>query len=153
MSRAAETPLSGAQLGRVLRFMRTLWSLDHRLDRYSKRMQKALGVTGPQRLVVRIAGRRPGLSAGELADVLHMDPSTLTGVLKRLDQQGLLERRPDAADRRRVLLFLTPRGRELDSLRGGTVEAVVRRTVGRLKPADLDAAERVLEAIGAELAR
>jgi DNA-binding MarR family transcriptional regulator len=40
-----------------------------------------VGVTGPQRLVLRVVGLFPGMSAGELATVLRVHPSTLTGVL------------------------------------------------------------------------
>src|ERR687888_5890 len=70
------------QLGPVLDFMQRLWAVAHELQSISKRMDAHLGVTGPQRLVVRILGRRPGLSAGELAAILHLHPSTLTGVLR-----------------------------------------------------------------------
>src|SRR6516165_11555492 len=116
-------------LGPVLDFMRALWALDHALQSASKRMETRLGVTAPQRLVVRIVGRFPGISAGEVAEILHVHPSTLTGVLKRLEARGIVSRRADPRDARRALLALTARGRELDRLRSGTVEAVVRRVL------------------------
>ena len=68
-------------LGDVLEFMRTLWALDHGLQLRSKRMERHLGITGPQRLVLRIVGRFPGISAGEVASIMEVHPSTLTGVL------------------------------------------------------------------------
>ena len=77
-------------LGRVLDFMRLIWALVHALQSASKRMATKVGMTGPQRLVIRIVGQRPGLSAGELAEILHVHPSTLTGVLQRLGQRGLI---------------------------------------------------------------
>ena len=49
-----------------------------------KRMEQRSGVTGPQRLVLRVVGLFPGISAGALARLLHVHPSTLTGVLHRL---------------------------------------------------------------------
>ena len=73
-------------LGEQLEFMRLLWAIDHGLQTRSKRMAAALGVTGPQRLVIRIVGRFPGVSAGQLARILHLDPSTLTGILRRLER-------------------------------------------------------------------
>ena len=81
-----------ASLGRVLDFMRLMWGVNHGLTRMSKRMQRTLGVTGPQRLVVRIVGQRPGISAGVLAEVLQVHPSTLTGILRRLKARGAIER-------------------------------------------------------------
>lgn len=51
----------------VLDVMRLLWSVEHRLQSRSKLMEAELGLTGPQRLVLRIGSRSPGRSAGELA--------------------------------------------------------------------------------------
>ncbi len=141
------------ELGPVLDFMRALWALDHALQSASKRMEARQGVTAPQRLVVRIVGRFPAISAGEVAEILHLHPSTLTGVLKRLEDRGLLARRPDPADGRRALLQLTPRGRAIDRLRNGTVEAAVRRTLRRLPGDTIRAARDAALALSDELHR
>ncbi len=147
-------PVNGSKaLGPVLEFMRTLWALDHALQSASKRMESRLRITAPQRLVVRIVGRYPGVSAGELSEILHLHPSTLTGILKRLAERGLVERRADAADARRALLHLTAKGRGVDALRTGTVEASVRRALGRVRPAAVQHAREVAEALATELAR
>lgn len=139
------------ELGPVLDFMRALWALDHALQSASKRMEATRGVTAPQRLVVRIVGRFPAISAGEVADILHLHPSTLTGVLKRLEDRGLLERRPDPMDGRRALLRLTGRGRKVDRHHDGTVEAAVRRALRRLRPASVQAARDAALALSSEL--
>lgn len=140
-------------LGQVLEFMRTLWALDHELQSASKRMESSLGITGPQRLVIRIVGRFPAISAGEVAGILHLHPSTLTGILRRLVERGLVERRSDPRDARRALLSLTARGRTVDGSRSGTVENATRRALSRLKPRDLAAARDVLDALASELGR
>src|SRR6185436_8768825 len=88
----------GPPLGAVLDFMRLLWAVDHALQSASKRMEATHGVTGPQRLVVRIVGRFPGIAAGRIAEILHVHPSTLTGILKRLEQRQILTRRSDPRD-------------------------------------------------------
>jgi MarR family transcriptional regulator, organic hydroperoxide resistance regulator len=141
------------RLGPVLDFMRALWALDHALQSASKRMETALGVTAPQRLVVRIVGRFPGISAGEVSQILHLHPSTLTGVLKRLERRGLVIRRPDPTDARRALLTLTTDGRALDGLRTGTVEAGVRRTLRRLPAGTVRCSRELAEALRGELER
>ena len=56
-------------------------------------MESELGITGPQRLVLRVVGQFPGLSAGELAHIVRLHPSTITGILQRLVARGLLERK------------------------------------------------------------
>ncbi len=121
-----------AALGPALQFMRLLWAVDHALQRASKRMARSLGVTGPQRLVIRIIGRSPGISAGLLAKILHVHPSTLTGILERLEGHALVRRRHDSADGRRVLLSLTPKGRNFDVAASGTIEAAVARALRRV---------------------
>src|SRR5437899_11490374 len=84
----------GPPLGAVLDFMRLLWAVDHALQSTSKRMEANFGMTGPQRLVVRIVGRFPGTPAGRVAQILHVHPSTLTGIRKRLAARGILPRTP-----------------------------------------------------------
>jgi DNA-binding MarR family transcriptional regulator len=115
-------------------------------------MARSLGVTGPQRLVIRIVGRIPGISPGELAEILHVHPSTLTGVLTRLVDHGLLARRGDVRDRRRMILTLTEKGKAINRSTAGTVEAGVRRMLTSMPDADLTGSERVLRRLAAELA-
>jgi DNA-binding MarR family transcriptional regulator len=144
---ASEAP----PLGGVLDFMRLLWAVDHQLQAASKRMQSRLGVTGPQRLALRIVGRFPGISAGRLARVLHVHPSTLTGVLERLERRRLLRRWRDPRDARRALFGLSEVGRSVDGERGQTIEKMVERALARLPPERVKLAEEVLRAVAAEL--
>jgi DNA-binding MarR family transcriptional regulator len=117
--------------GETLQFMQQLWGLAHSLDVVSKRMLHVLGVTGPQRLVIRVVGQTPGITPGDLARTLGLHPSTLTGVLSRLERQKLLVRDRDPDDHRRRRLRLTSAGARIDRARRGTVEAAVRRALGR----------------------
>ncbi|HET9792947.1 MAG TPA: MarR family transcriptional regulator [Thermoanaerobaculia bacterium] len=134
-----------------MEFLRLLWAVDHGLQSASKRMARSLGVTGPQRLVIRIVGRMPGISPGDLAGILHVHPSTLTGVLTRLVDHGLLARRGDLRDRRRMILTLTEKGKAINRSTAGTVEAGVRRMLDSMPAADLAASERVLRRLAADL--
>ena len=131
--------------------MRLLWALVHQLQKRSKRMAAELGVTGPQRLVLRVVGLMPGASAGTLAAVLHVHPSTLTGVLQRLVDQRLLRRLSDARDRRRAVLHLTSRGERINATSNGTVEAAVATALRGLGRRDAAAAERALTVIAEHL--
>jgi DNA-binding MarR family transcriptional regulator len=139
------------ELGDVLEFMRVIWQLDHALQRTSKLMEKSLGMTGPQRLVIRIVGRFPEIPAGELARLLHLHPSTITGILKRLEEQGLLHRSSDAQDGRRALLRLTERGRLFDVAASGTVEACVAKALKTARPGQSWAAKELLSGIAERL--
>ena len=133
--------------------MRLLWAVDHGLQSVSKRMRQELGVTGPQRLVVRIVGKFPGIGAKELADILHVHPSTLTGVLRRLEERGLIARQPDPSDGRRALLNLTGLGNALNRTSSETVEARVRAALARQPGRRIEDARAVLQGLVEELMR
>ena len=51
-------PADAADLPGVLQFMQLLWAVVHGLERLSKRMTGDIGVTGPQRLVLRVETRK-----------------------------------------------------------------------------------------------
>ena len=138
-------------LGDVLDFMRVMWAVEHALQRGSKRMESKQGVTGPQRLVIRVVGKFPRLTAGRLATLLHLHPSTLTGVLKRLERQGLLRRHADPVDARRSLLELTRKGERFNEDKHGAIEGAVRRALRSAPRERRDAAREMLGTIARAL--
>ena len=139
--------------GETLQFMQFLWELVHALDVRSKRMVKAVGVTGPQRFVIRIVGQRANQTASQIAKVLGKHPSTLTGLLARLEERGLITRAVDPVDRRRARFGLTAAGKKIDKLQRGTVEAAVRRALGRSSEASLTETRATLSRLVEELER
>jgi DNA-binding MarR family transcriptional regulator len=139
------------RLPNALAFLRLLWAIDHGLRSVSRRMQKELGLTGPQRLVLRIVSKFPQLMPSELAELLHLDRGTLTGILERLAAQQLVVRTANERDGRSVLLSLTARGRMLDREVPGTVEACIGRALASVPAAKVEAAKQVLEAVAREL--
>ena len=139
--------------GETLQFMQLLWNLAHALEVRSKRMARTIGVTGPQRLVIRLLGQRDNLSARQIATTLGMHPSTLSGILRRLEVRAAIRRSVDPSDRRRARFVLTPQGKRIDRDRKGTVEAAVRRALSRLTADDLESATRALRTVSEELSR
>jgi MarR family transcriptional regulator, organic hydroperoxide resistance regulator len=150
---ATPDPTAGAKfrLEPVLDFMRLLWSIEHGLQRISKRMEGELGITGPQRLVLRVVGQFPDLSAGELAHVVRLHPSTITGILQRLVARGLLERKRDPGDSRRARLRLKPAAVAFTQTSKGTVEKAVTRALNRVGATNVRAARKVLAEIAQRL--
>ena len=150
---ASETGLtpSGLPVGDAIDFLRLIWAVDHALQRRSKAMAATLGITGPQRLVIRIIGRFPSIHARQLADILHLHPSSLTAVLKRLERGDLVRRWPDERDRRRRLLGLTRRGQALNRETPGTIEAAVQRVIRTTTRDNLDSTRTVLSKLAREL--
>lgn len=142
---------AGRPLDPVLDFMRLLWGIEHRLQSMSKLMEAELGVTGPQRLVLRIVSRSPGLSAGELARTLRLHPSTVTGILQRLVRKGLLARDEDPDDSRRLRLRVRDKAKPLARQSGTTVEGAVARALEGVSSLRLQHAREVLASIAAAL--
>ena len=82
------------------------------VDLHSRTLAASHGLTGPQALVLKAlqAGR---LTAGALATSISLSQGTVTDILKRLEQRGLIERIRDTQDRRRVLVEATGAGLEV----------------------------------------
>jgi MarR family transcriptional regulator, transcriptional regulator for hemolysin len=93
----------GFILNDVARMLRTY--ADHKASQF--------GITRAQWVVLVRLDRFEGLNQAELAEMLDLQPITLTRLLDRLAECGLIERRPDPNDRRAKLLFLTPKAKPL----------------------------------------
>jgi DNA-binding MarR family transcriptional regulator len=72
-----------------------------------------LNLTHPQYLVMLALWQRAPLSVKSLAQLLQLDPGTLSPLLKRLEVAGLLIRRRDMSDERLLSVQLTPAGAQL----------------------------------------
>lgn len=73
----------------------------------------ALGVTYAQYLTLLVLWERDGLRVSDLGERLQLDSATMTPLLKRLEAQGIVERRRGERDERVVEIHLTPEGRGL----------------------------------------
>ena len=139
------------ELPRALQLMQALWALDHALNVRSRAMVRRLGITGQQRLVIRLLGRFPGAAPGELARLLQLHPGTVTGLVKRLEARQLVARVPDPWDGHKTQIKLTRKGAALDEPREETVEAAVERALARVPRRSVDAARELLAVLVEEL--
>jgi MarR family transcriptional regulator, organic hydroperoxide resistance regulator len=149
--KARPAPDEPRALGEVLEFLQLLWDVSHELESISKRMRATVGVTGPQRLVLRLVAHYEHPSPGELARALRVHPSSLTGVLRRLERAGLIRRAPDPADGRRAIVSLTTKGQRLNDRQEGTAESAVRRALKALGRSRTATARAVLRKVADEL--
>jgi DNA-binding MarR family transcriptional regulator len=86
-----------------------------------------------------------GLTAGELAEAASLSPGAVTTVLDRLERMGFVTRTRDEADRRRVLVEMTPKARQLAFDIYGPVSAYAREYIGQLTDEQIDVISRFLE--------
>ena len=85
----------------------------HALRKAFDRRAVGLGVTRAQWKVLFKLTRYPGLRQIELADMLDIEPITLSRILDRLEEAGLVERSADPADRRAWRLHVTTKAKPL----------------------------------------
>lgn len=81
----------------------------------SGRQIRALGLTPPQFEVITALGESGDMHCAALGEITLISKGTLTGVLDRLQQKGWITREPAPADRRSILVRLTPQGQSLYS--------------------------------------
>lgn len=135
----------------ALDLVRLLWEVDHALHGASRLMVRDLGLTGPQRLVIRALATKPGSTPGQLARMLRLDLGTVIGLGKRLGRAGLVNLARDPQDGRRTSLDLTPLGRQVMARRLGTIEERAEKALKVLTPEETDAARRALSTLAAAL--
>ena len=105
---------------------------------------RALGLSIPQFDLLSTLTEREGLSQQELAQRLYVTKGNVSGLLDRMVEAGLVERRATPDDRRSNALHLTPKGRSLAERGIAAQRDYVGRTLGTLDPRDLADLERLV---------
>jgi DNA-binding MarR family transcriptional regulator len=94
-------------------FLFALFETQRMLRLYADRLAVRHGITRAQWAVLAKLERTEGLKQSELAELMEMQPITLTRLIDRLCDNDLIERRADARDRRANRLYLRPAARPL----------------------------------------
>ena len=97
----------------ITEIMQSLRRVIKSLQDYSQKVCTFFGVTGPQLWVLKTINESGSLSLGELSKRMYLHPSTLTGVVDRLEKKGYVLRDRNAVDRRVVKVRLTSKGNRL----------------------------------------
>lgn len=124
----------GAQIGR----------LQHLIWRRMEASASACGISGAQGQVLLFLLENPSLHQKDLEKTFHLRPSTATGLLKRMEKNGLIRRESCQEDARLKRLIPTQRGRELNSVVHGEREKVEALLTKGLSPEDLEVFFRVV---------
>jgi len=101
-----------------------LYSAGHAFTRLYKPLLDPLGLTYPQFLVMVTLWENDGRTVGEIGDMLLLESSTLTPILKRLESAALIRRTRDTKDERVVRIHLTREGSALKEKAAGIPEAI-----------------------------
>jgi MarR family transcriptional regulator, organic hydroperoxide resistance regulator len=91
----------------------SLYSASHKLVRSYRLLLEPLDLTYPQYLAMLVLWQQPEVNVKELGEKLYLDSGTLTPLLKRLENKGLVSRTRSAQDERVVQIRLTEQGKAL----------------------------------------
>ncbi|MBB6426199.1 MarR family winged helix-turn-helix transcriptional regulator [Sphingopyxis sp. JAI128] len=114
---------------------------------------KESGITALQWRLITYLKRHEGIRQGPLAELIEVEPITLSRMVDRLVEAGLVERRADPADRRAWQLYLTPRaGKLLGGIRPAA-EALTAEALEGLNAAEAEQLIDLVERVRANLSR
>ena len=102
-----------AEASRSDEVLATLRRIIRALELHSKQLNKHVGLTGPQLVVLREIGAMPDFSVGDIARNVSLSQATVTSIIDRLEQKQLALRLRSRTDRRRVTLQVTAPGRAI----------------------------------------
>jgi len=106
-----------------------------------------LGFGRAHHRVLHFVNRNPGMKVADLLDILNITKQSLGRVLKQMVDQGFVQQKEGAQDRRQRLLYVTPKGEALALKLAGLQTARINRAFGELGPGAHEAARRFLTAM------
>ena len=116
----------------------------HALRKAFDRKAVGLGVTRAQWKVLFRLERQPGLRQIELADMLDIEPITLSRIVDRLEESGLVERLADPADRRAWRLHVTAKARPLVAKLRAVADEMISEAFAGIDPKEIEITRQVL---------
>ena len=128
-------------------FLFTLGEMNRLIRVYADKGAARFGITRAQWAVLAKVERSEGMKQSELADLLEMQPITLTRLIDKLCENEWLERRSDASDRRVNRLYLKKAGRQLLGKMSGLRSEITAKALDGIHPADAHRLMAQLETI------
>ena len=116
----------------------------HALRKAFDRRAVGMGVTRAQWKVLFRLERLPGLRQIELADMLDVEPITLSRIVDRLEEAGLVERIADPADRRAWRLHVTAKAQPLIAKLHAVADEMISEAFAGIDPKDIEIVRTVL---------
>jgi DNA-binding MarR family transcriptional regulator len=109
------------------------------------------GITTTQYTALTVLGQRDGLSSAELARLSFVTAQSMGDLVTGLEQRGLIRRERDPANRRRLLITMTPAGHAVLAAQLPAIRTLERLMLSGLRPDDVEAFRDALSACRAAL--
>lgn len=97
----------------ISEIMQSLRRIFKAIQNYSHEVSSRFGITGPQLWALKNISQSGSLSLRDLSSRMYLHPSTITGVVDRLEKKGYVARIRDKVDRRVICVQLTAGGKRL----------------------------------------
>lgn len=94
------------------RILRSLRQIIQAVDLHSRHLTQVYSITGPQLVCLLAIAENCPVTLSELAQTIYLSPSTVVGIVDRLEREGFVVRERSKVDRRVVLITITDKGRE-----------------------------------------
>ena len=116
----------------------------HALRKAFDRRAVGMGVTRAQWKVLFRLERQPGLRQIELSDMLDIEPITLSRIVDRLEEAGLVVRKADPADRRAWRLHVTAKAQPLIAKLRAVADEMISEAFAGIDPKEIEITRAVL---------
>lgn len=151
-SGASPNPPPAASMPSVrydLRVQQALRRIIRAVDLHSRKLSAKFHITGPQLVCLLAVADHEPVTPSAIARAIYLSPSTVIGILDRLEGKGLIRRERDRKDRRLVHVTLKGQGRALVNNAPSPLQETLAEAMERLPDAEqaslADALDRVVE--------
>ena len=138
----------------IAEIMQSLRRIFKAIQDYFQAISKKYGITGPQLWALKTIAANGSLSLGELSKKMYLHPSTISGVVDRLEKKGFVVRDRGQEDRRVVKVQLTPQGKKIVAKAPNPIQGKMIYGLNRLKKRELtsiyDAVKELVEIVEAQ---
>jgi DNA-binding MarR family transcriptional regulator len=138
-------------ISEIMQSLRRIFKATHN---YSSEVLDKFGITGPQLWALNTIPKDQGLPLGELSEKMYLHPSTITGLVDRLEKRGYVVRERDQRDRRVIKILLTPKGKALVKKGPNPIQGKMIYGLGGLKGGELrsiyDSIQKLVEIMEAK---
>jgi DNA-binding MarR family transcriptional regulator len=138
----------------IAEIMQSLRRIFKAIQDYFQEISKKYGITGPQLWALKTVAANGSLSLGELSKKMYLHPSTISGVVDRLEKKGFVVRDRGQEDRRVVKVRLTPQGKKIVAKAPNPIQGKMIYGLNRLRKRELtsiyDAIKELVEIVEAQ---
>jgi len=125
--------------------MQALRRIFKAIQDYSQEVSHKFGITGPQLWALKTLSTNGSLPLGQLSKMMYLHPSTITGVVDRLEKKGYVVRDRVHKDRRVVMVQLTSKGKKIVGKAPNPIQGKMVYGLSRLQQKNLNS---IYDAVG-----